>query len=189
MRYCNFSVYTFSIKNLCLYNRTKQSYLFSDTQVSPFWYINKRLSVISRIPLRTLMIKTAQFQRWIIFQITGLFLGQTSHLQRPKKKIDFSFIWLNWIQTFNLTFPQNYFQKSLKAPELFRKTYFQIKVNKSGRCHNLARAPGWIPRGNCSCLGSIFMFIPYFVYIAHFTKFTRGIYLLMKKSKAKESPW
>ena len=172
-----------------MYNRTKQSYLFSDTQVSPFWYINKRLSVISRIPLRTLMIKTAQFRRWIIFQITGLFLGQTSHLQRPKKKIDFSFIWLNWIQTFNLTFPQNYFQKSLKAPELFRKTYFQIKVNKSGRCHNLARAPRRIPRGNCSCLGSIFMFFPYFVYIAHFTKFTRGIYLLMKKSKAKESPW
>ena len=147
MRYCNFSVYTFSIKNLCLYNRTKQSYLFSDTQVSPFWYINKRLSVISRIPLRTLMIKTAQFQRWIIFQITGLFLGQTSHLQRRKKN-RFFFIWLNWIQTFNLTFPQNYFQKSLKAPELFRKTYFQIKVNKSGRCHNLE--PGRIPWGKFS---------------------------------------
>ena len=27
--------------------------------------------------------------------------------------------------------------KFLKVPELFRKTYFKIKVNKSGRCHNL----------------------------------------------------
>lgn len=36
--------------------------------------------------------------------------------------------------------------KSLKAPELFRKTYFQRKVIKSGRCHNLgaARDPGGI---------------------------------------------
>ena len=39
--------------------------------------INKRLSIISRIPLRTLMIETAQLQRWIIFQITGLpFMAQ-----------------------------------------------------------------------------------------------------------------
>ena len=30
--------------------------------------------------------------------------------------------------------------KSLKAPELFRKTYFQRKVLKSGRCHNLGAA-------------------------------------------------
>ena len=81
------------------------------------------------------------------------------------EKIDFCFIWLNWIQTFKLTFPFKNFLKSLKATELFRKTYFQIKVNKSGRCHNLA--PGRIPwgnfRGNRSCWGS--MIFPYFVYI------------------------
>lgn len=32
---------------------------------------------------------------------------------------------------------------------LFRKTYFQTKVKKSGRCHNLK--PGWAPQGNFLC--------------------------------------
>ena len=31
------------------------------------------------------------------------------------------------------------FLKSLKAPELFWKTYFQRQVKKPGRCHNLGR--------------------------------------------------
>ena len=78
-----------------------------------------------------------------------------------------------------------------------RKTYFQIKVNKSGRCQNLR--PGQVPWGNfccdCSCWSLIFMLFSYFVYIVHFTKFTHGSSLfmekslLMEKSKAEESPW
>ena len=93
-------------------------------------------------------------------------------------------------------FPWKKYLISLKA-QLFRKTYFQIKVIKSGRCHYLG--PGWVPwgnfRGNRSCWGSIFMLFPYFVYIAHFPKFTRGSSLfmekslLMEKSTAEESPW
>ena len=59
-----------------------------------------------------------------------------------------------------------------------------MKVNKSGRCHDLE--PGRIPwgnfHGNRSCRGSIFRLFPYFVYIAHFTKFTRGNSLFMEKS-------
>ena len=80
-------------------------------------------------------------------------------------------------------FPWKKYLISLKA-QLFRKTYFQIKVIKSGRCHYLR--PGWVPwgnfRGNRSCWGSIFMLFPYFVYIAYFTKFTRGSSLFMEKS-------
>ena len=37
------------------------------------------------------------------------------------------------------------FKKSLQAPELFRKTYFHMKVIKSGRCYNVG--PGQIPWG------------------------------------------
>ena len=37
------------------------------------------------------------------------------------------------------------FKKSLQAPELFRKTYFHMKVIKSGRCHNVG--PGQISWG------------------------------------------
>ena len=37
------------------------------------------------------------------------------------------------------------FKISLQAPELFRKTYFHMKVIKSGRCYNVG--PGQIPRG------------------------------------------
>ena len=71
-----------------------------------------------------------------------------------------------------------------------------MKDNKSGRCHNLG--PGRIPwgnfRGNSSFWGSFFMLFPYFVYIAHFTKFTGGSsllkerLLLIEKKKAEESP-
>ena len=43
-------------------------------------------------------------------------------------------------------FPWKKYLTSLKAPELCRKTYFQIKVNKSGKCHYLE--PGWVPWGN-----------------------------------------
>ena len=106
-----------------------------------------------------------------------------SHLQRLKKLI-FLLFEKNWIQTLNLTFPLKKYLKSVKAPELFRKTYFQIKVNKSGRCHNLR--PGQVPWGNfccnCLCWGLIFMLFSYFVYILHFTKFTHGSSLFMKKS-------
>ena len=80
-------------------------------------------------------------------------------------------------------FPWKKYLISLKA-QLFRKTYFQIKVIKSGRCHYLG--PEWVHwgnfRGNRSCWGSIFMLFPYFVYIAYFTKFTRGSSLFMEKS-------
>ena len=51
----------------CWYSRTEQSSLFPDTPFSGL-----KLSVMSRIPLRTLMIKTAQFLRWIIFKRTSL---------------------------------------------------------------------------------------------------------------------
>ena len=110
------------------------------------------------------------------------------------EKIDFSFIWINWIKEFNLTFPYTNFLKSLKALELFRRTYFQIKVIKSGRCHDLG--PGRISkenfRGNRSCWDSFFMLFPYFIYVAHTTKFTRGTLCFWKnlqgKSKAEESP-
>ena len=76
--------------------------------------------------------------------------------------------------------------KSFKASELFRKTYFQIKVNKSGSViiSDLGES-----RGNRSSWGSFLMLFPYFVYIAHFTKFTRGRSFLMEKSKAEESLW
>ena len=81
---------------------------------------------------------------WLCYKGSLLVTSQPQRL----KKIDFCFIWLNWIQTFKLTFPFKNFLKSLKATELFRKTYFQIKVNKSGRCHNLE--PGRIPWGKFS---------------------------------------
>ena len=49
--------------------------------------------------------------------------------------------------------------------------YFQIRGNKSGRCHNLV--PGGVPWGNfcnnCLRWGSIFILFPYFVYFVHFT--------------------
>ena len=38
---------------------------------------------------------------------------------------------------FSERFQEKYILKSFKAPELFRKMYFQIKFNKSGRCLNL----------------------------------------------------
>ena len=37
-RSCNFNVYTFTTQNHCWYNRTKQSFLFSETQFSLFRY-------------------------------------------------------------------------------------------------------------------------------------------------------
>ena len=89
----------------------------------------------------------------------------TSHLQRPKNRFLF---YLKNIQP-NVSIKK--YLESLKAHGLFRKTYFQLKVNISGRCHNLG--PGRIP------WGSIFMSFPS---IAHFTKFTRGSSLFMEKS-------
>ena len=52
------------------------------------------------------------------------------------------------------------FLKSLKAPKLFRKTQFQIKLNKSGMCHNLGpeRIPWGRFRGNRSSWDSFFNF-------------------------------
>ena len=87
--------------------------------------------------------------------------------------------------------------KSYKAPDLFRKTYFQIKVDKSGRCHNLGpeRIPGGIFAATAHDGARFFTLFPYFSYINHFTKFTRGSslilkrFLLLEKSKAERSPW
>ena len=62
--------------------------------------------------------------------------------------------------------------------------YFQIKVNKSGKCCNLK--PRWMLwwnfHSNCSSWGFFFMLFPYFIYITHFTKFTHGSSLLMERS-------
>ena len=112
-------------------------------------------------------------------------------------KIVFSFTLLSWIQIFNPTFPfKKKILKSLKALELYVKTYFEIKVDKSGMCHNLER--GRVCWGNFgdnrSSLGSFKILFAYFVCIAHFTKFTCGSSLpmekslLLEKSKAEESP-
>ena len=89
------------------------------------------------------------------------------------------------------------FLKSLKTPKLFRKAYFWKKVNGSGRCQSegVRRIPRGNFRSNHSRWGSISMLFPNFVYITHFTKFTRGSSLfmsnslLMEKSKVEESPW
>ena len=109
-----------------------------------------------------------------------------SHLQRLKKLI--SFIWKKLNSKIKPNVSLKKYLKSVKAPELFRKTYFQIKVNKSGRCHNLR--PGKVPWGIFAVTAR-----DYFVYIVHFTKFTHGSSLFMKKSllmeksKGEESPW
>ena len=107
----------------------------------------------------------------------------TSHLQRPRNRFLFYLKKLNSNIQPNVSIKKKYLE-SLKAHGLFRKTYFQLKVNISGRCHNLG--PGRIP------WGSIFTSFPS---IAHFTKFTRGSSLFMEKSvlvensKVEESPW
>ena len=46
--------------------------------------------------------------------------------------------------------------KSLKAPKLFRKTFFQIEVSKPERCHNLGIFAATTHVG--ARLGMIFMF-------------------------------
>ena len=85
-------------------------------------------------------------------------LKVTSHLQRPKK-------------LFFFPSHKKKVLKSLKAPELFRKMYFQIKVIKSGGCNNLV--PGRVPwgnfRGNRLSWGLFFKLFAHFVCIAHFT--------------------
>ena len=50
----------------------------------------------------------------------------------------------------------------------FRMTYFQIKVNNSGRCHNVVR--GRILEVIFRDNRLFFMLFAYFVYIAHLTK-------------------
>ena len=122
-----------------------------------------------------------------------LLFNVTSHFQRPKNRFFFYLIRVN-----SNILPKVSIKKilrSLKAPELFRKTYFQTKVTISGRCHSLVQ--GRIPwrnfRGNRSFWASFFMLFAYFVYIALSVKFTRGssllreISLLMGESKAEES--
>ena len=83
------------------------------------------------------------------------------------EKYDFSFIWLNWIQTFNLMFPKKSL-KSLKVPKILRKMSFQIKVNNWGRCHNLG--PWQVTWENfwgiCSSWGLFFHVISIF-YLHH----------------------
>ena len=55
-------------------------------------------------------------------------------------------------------------------------------INLEGvRISDLSEPLGKFP-GNRSCWGSIFVLFPYFVYIAHLTKFTRGSSLLTEKS-------
>ena len=78
------------------------------------------------------------------------------HLQGPKK-IVFFLIRLNRIQTFNLTSPYKNFPEIVKGTQVIQKNLFKIKVNKSGRCHNLRPKRitwGNFP-GNRACWGSI----------------------------------
>ena len=111
-----------------------------------------------------------------------IYVKVTSHPQRPKKNRFFFYL----TKKFNLTFPlKKKFLKISEAPEWFSKTYFQIKVNKSGRCHNLG--PGWIPggdfRGNRSSWGSFSCHLRIL-----FTSRTCGSSLLVEKSNAEDSP-
>ena len=58
-----------------------------------------------------------------------------------------------------------------------------MKVNKLGRCHNHGpgRTPGGVSRQSLTLrLDFHLHVIPYFVYIAHFKKFTRGALWLWK---------
>ena len=94
-------------------------------------------------------------------------------------------------------FPWKKYLISLKAPELFRKTYFQIKVIKSGRCHYLG--PGWVPWGIFAATAHIeARFSCYFhiLFTSHTLQNSHVEALCLwknlcawKKSTAEESPW
>ena len=95
---------------------------------------------------------------FLIYFTYFLLFKVTSHIQRPKYQFFFYLTELNSSIQPNFSI-KTFFQKSLKAPEYFTKTYFQVKVIKSGRCHYLG--PGRISwgnfRGNRLYLSSIFM--------------------------------
>ena len=57
-----------------------------DYRMSMIWWVFFRLRIWCFVP----------------YSLPLIYFKVTSHLQRPKK-IDFYFIWQNWIQTFNLT--------------------------------------------------------------------------------------
>ena len=71
---------------------------------------------------------------------------------------------------------------NLKASELFRRTYFQIKVIKSGMISDLreSRRGVFAATAHHDVGARFFMLFPYFIYIAHLTKFTRGALCLWK---------
>ena len=81
------------------------------------------------------------FCKQLVFKITF-------HLQRPEKN-RFFFYLEKLSSNIKPDVSIIKYLKSLKAPKLFRKTYFKIKVNKSGRYQNLE--PGWIPWARSSC--------------------------------------
>lgn len=103
----------------------------------------------------------------------------TSHFQRPKE----SLIWQR-NQKFYLRFSKKIKLEFSKSSDLFWLNQFQLKIKKSGRCHNLAngRTPWWNFCGNRSWRSSFLMLFAYFVYITHLTKLTRGSLLRMEKS-------
>ena len=140
------------------------------------------------------------FQTWSTPVLNIIIMGQTllggqfalrllSTFRGHKKSIFFYLTKLNIKISPDVSI-QN-FLKSSKVPELSRKTYFEIKMNKSERC---PLRPERIPWGIFAATAHFFMLFPYFVSIVHLTKFTQGSSLLMekslaiKKSKAEESP-
>ena len=102
------------------------------------------------------------------------------------RKNRFCFIWLHWIQIFNIKFPSNNSEIFKSNRFIEKKRYFQMKVNKLGRCHNLG--PGQIPRGSFAATAHDFHLhvIPYLVCIVHFKKITRRSSLLVEKSSLTE---
>ena len=80
------------------------------------------------------------------FSLETLYGGQLTLKLLPTLRGHKNRFFFYLTKKFNLTFPlKKNFLKFSEAPKWFSKTYFQIKVNKSGRCHNIG--PGWIPGG------------------------------------------
>ena len=80
------------------------------------------------------------------FSLETLYSGQFTLKLLPTLKGRKNRFFFYLTKKFNLTFPlKKNFLKFSEAPKWFSETYFQIKVNKSGRCHNIG--PGWIPGG------------------------------------------
>ena len=117
------------------------------------------------------------------FSLETLYSGQFTLKLLPTLKGRKNRFFFYLTKKFNLTFPlKKNFLKFSEAPKWFSETYFQIKVNKSGRCHNIG--PGWIPGGgNRSSQGSFSCHLPVL-----FTSRTCGSSLLVEKSNAEDSP-